>query len=81
MTDDRPLLTEMTAEARDGDFLPIIAEAMLQMVPKADLQRLSPGRHERTAKRGKSRYGVHDPILNTRLGSEFLRLSKVCQSS
>jgi hypothetical protein len=52
MTDERMALVELLQKSGDGDFLRSVAEAVLPILMKADVEGLiGAGRHERSAER------------------------------
>jgi hypothetical protein len=52
MTDERMALAELLQKSGDGDFLRIVAEAVLQILMEADVEGLiGAGRHERSTDR------------------------------
>src|SRR5215210_7481778 len=80
MTEERLPLAELLAKSGDGDFLRSVAEAVLQMLMEADVERLiGAGRHERTGERLNYRNGFRDRSFDTRLGSLQLRIPKLRQ--
>ncbi len=82
MTEDRLPLGEMLAKAGDGGFLRSVAEAVVQLLMKSDVEGLiGAGRRERTAERATCRNGCRDRTLDTRLGSLQLRIPKLRQGS
>ena len=82
MTDDRMALVELLQNSGDGDFLRAVAEAVLQILMKADVEGLiGAGRHERSADRLNYRNGYRERSLDTRLGSLQLRIPKLRQGS
>jgi putative transposase len=75
MTDERLALSELLEKAGDDDFLRTVAEAALQLLMEADVERLvGAGRYERNGERTTWRNGHRDRVLDTRLGSLQLRI-------
>jgi len=82
MTEERLALAELMEKAADGDFLRLVAEAVLQLLMEADVEGLiGAGRHERSPERLNYRNGYRDRTLDTRLGSLQLRVPKLRQGS
>ncbi len=82
MTDDRLALAELLQKAGDGDFLRMVAEAVLQLLMESDAEGLiGAGRHERSSERLNYRNGYRERTLDTRLGSLQLRIPKLRQGS
>ena len=82
MTEAKLPLAELLAKAGDGDFLRIVAEAVVQLLMEADVEgMIGAGRHERTLDRATYRNGYRDRSLDTRLGSLQLRIPKLRQGS
>ena len=75
MTEDRLPLAELMAKAGDADFLRSVAEAVMQLLMKTDMDGvIGTGCHERTGERTTYRNGYRDRTLDTRLGSLQLRI-------
>ena len=67
-------------KAGDGDFLRVVAEAVLQLLMEADVEGLiGAARHERSPERLNYRNGYRDRTLDTRLVSLQLRVPKLRQ--
>ncbi len=82
MTEDSLPLAELLAKAGDGDFLRVMAEAVVQLLMETDVEGLiGAARHERTAERNTYRNGYRDRALDTRLGTLQLRIPKLRQGS
>ena len=82
MTEERLALAELMEKAGDGDFLRVVAEAVLQLLMEADVEGLiGAARHERSPERLNYRNGYRDRTLDTRLGSLQLRVPKLRQGS
>jgi transposase-like protein len=82
MTEDRLPLAELLAKAGDGDFLRSVAEAVMQLLMETDVDgMIGAGRHERSSDRVTYRNGYRDRTLDTRLGSQQLRIPKLRQGS
>src|SRR6201996_4265154 len=82
MTEERLALSELLEKAGDGDFLRAVAEAVLQLLMEADVEGLiGAGRYERSGERTTWRNGHRDRVLDTRLGSLQVRISKLRQGS
>ncbi len=82
MTEERLALADLMEKAADGDFLRLVAEAVLQLLMEADVEGLiGAGRHERSPERLNYRNGYRDRTLDTRLGSLQLRVPKLRQGS
>ena len=78
MTDDRIALIEALQKADDGNFLRGLAETVLQILMKADVEgMIGAGRYERTGERSTWRNGYRDRSLDTRLGQLNLRIPKL----
>jgi transposase-like protein len=72
----------MPRDAKYGDFLRSVAEAVLQILMEADVEGLiGAGLHERTGERLDYRNGYRERSLDTRLGSLQLRIPKLRQGS
>ena len=70
MTEDRLPLAELLAKAGDGDFLRNVAEAVVQLLKEADLDRIAvERRHQCTKERATYRNGYRDRSLDTRLAA------------
>jgi hypothetical protein len=81
-SDERLPLPEVLAKAGDGNFLRSVAEAVLQLLLKADAEGvIGAGRHARSGERTTYRNGYRDRALNTRLGRLQLRIPKLRQGS
>ena len=82
MTEDRLPLAELLQKAGEGDFLRVVAEAVLQLLMEADVEGLvGAGRHERSPSALNWRNGYRERTLDTRLGSLQLRIPKLRQGS
>lgn len=82
MTEDRMALVELLQKSGDGDFLRCVAEAVLQLLMKTDVEGLiGAGRHERSADRLNYRNGYRERTFDTRLGPLSLRIPKLRQGS
>ncbi len=82
MTDERLPLAELLQKAGDGDFLRMVAEAVLQLLMEADVEgQIGAGRYERSGERATWRNGYRDRTLDTRLGQLQLRIPKLRQGS
>src|SRR5260221_289652 len=82
MTEERMALVELLQKSGDGDSGRAVAEAVLQIVMKADVEGLiGAGRHERTGDRLNYRNGYRARSLDTRLGPLSLRIPKLRQGS
>src|SRR5262249_24395530 len=82
MTDDKMALIDLLQKSGDGDFLRAVAEAVLQVLMRADVEGwIGAGRHERRADLLNYRNGCGDRSLATRLGSLSLRIPKLRQGS
>ncbi len=82
MTEERLALIEPLQKSGDGDFLRVVAEAVLQILMEADVEGLiGAGRHERSAERLNYRNGYRERSPDTRLGSLQLRIPKLRQGS
>ena len=74
MTDDKLPLAELMRKAGGEDFLRSVAEAVVQLLMKTDVDGLiGARRHERSGERTTYRNGYRDRTLDTRLGSLQLR--------
>ena len=75
-------LSELLAKHHQGDFLPTIADPMLQLIMEADVEGLiGAGRHERNVERTTRRNGYRERALDTRLGTLNLRVPKLRKGS
>src|SRR5690348_3584877 len=82
MTETNLPLTELLQKAGDGDFLRVVAEAVLQLLMEADVEgQIGAGRYERSGERATWRNGYRDRTLDTRLGQLQLRIPKLRQGS
>ena len=80
MTDERLPLSELPPRARNGDFLPNLAEAAVQLLMEADGEgAISAVRYERTLDGATYHNGYGERSLDTRLRSLQLRISKLRQ--
>lgn len=75
-------LPELLAKHEQGDFLRDIAEAVVQLTMKSDVDGLiGTGRHERSGERTTWRNGYRERALDARLGTLSLRVPKLRQGS
>ncbi len=82
MTEQRLPLAELLAKAGDGDFPRSVAEVVLQLLMKVDVEALiGAGRYERSFERLNWRNGYRDRTLDTRLGPRQLDIPKLRQGS
>ena len=82
MTEEKMALVELVQKAGEGDFLRVVAEAVLQILMEADVEGLvGAARHERSPDRLNYRNGYRDRSLDTRLGALQLRVPKLRQGS
>ena len=82
MTEERLVLTELLEKAGDGDFLRVVAEAVLQLLMESDVEGLiGAGRYERSGERTTWRNGYRGRTFDTRLGALQLRIPKLRQGS
>jgi len=82
MTEENMSLAELLQKSGDGDFLRMVAEAVLQILMENDVEGLiGAGRHERSADRLNYRNGYRNRTLDTRLGTLQLKIPKLRQGS
>src|ERR1700749_5170180 len=82
MTEERLVLAELLEKAGEGDFLRVVAEAVLQLLMETDVEGLiGAGRPERSPDRLHYRNGYRERALDTRLGTLQLRVPKLRQGS
>jgi transposase-like protein len=82
MTKTNMDLSELVSKHDHGDFLRCIAEAVLQLIVKADVESpIGAGRNERSCERTTWRNGYRERALDTRLGTLNLRVPKLRQGS
>jgi transposase-like protein len=76
------VLADLLEKAGDGDFLPAVPEAVLQLLMETDVEGvIGAGRYERSGERTTWRNGYRDRTLDTRLGALQLRIPKLRQGS
>ena len=69
------MLAELLEKAGDGDFLPAVAEAVVQLLMESDVEGLiGAGRYERSGERTTWRNGYRDRTFDTSLGALQLRI-------
>jgi putative transposase len=82
MTEERLVLAERLENAGDGDFLRVVAEAVLQLLMETDVEALiGAGRYERSGERTTWRNGYRGRTLGTRLGALQPRIPKLRRGS
>jgi putative transposase len=82
MSGNRWALTELLDKAGEGDFLRVVAEAVLQLLMEADVEGLiGAGRYQRSGERSTWRNGYRERTLDTRPGTLQLRIPKLRQGS
>ena len=75
-------LSELPKKHNEEDFLRTVAEELLQLIMKTDVEGvIGAGRHERAEGCVTYRNSYRDPPLNTRLGTLNLSLPKLRQES
>ncbi len=80
MTKTTMSLTELLEKHAEGDLLCAVAEAVLQLIMETDVEGvIGAGRHERAEGRSTYRTGYRDRALDTRLGTQKLRVPKLRQ--
>src|SRR3712207_6820864 len=78
MTDDRLALLEALQKADDGNFLPSLAETVLQILMEADVEGgFAAGRYEPSGDRTPWPSGYRERPLATRLGPLNLKIPKL----